>query len=77
MRSEHRRSDSSGIDPAISLWYRARLGDPVEAGQELARFYVQPGDEGLAGALAACFQVEAEAASPPLVHRVVRSHPPV
>jgi thymidine phosphorylase len=72
-----RKTAGALIDPAISLWYRARVGEPVEAGQELARFYVQPGSEGLAGPLLACFRIEPEASSPPLVHRVVRSPPPI
>jgi pyrimidine-nucleoside phosphorylase len=66
-----RKTAGALIDPAISLWYRARLGDPVEAGQELARLYVQPGSESLQQAFAGCFEVEPEGASPPVVYRVV------
>jgi thymidine phosphorylase len=68
-----RKTAGALIDPAISLWYRARLGDAVEAGQELARFYVQPGDEGLRDAFTSCFRVEPEGTSPPVVHRVIGS----
>jgi pyrimidine-nucleoside phosphorylase len=68
-----RKTAGARIDPAISLWYRARLGDAVEAGQELARFYVQPGAEGLREAFTRCFRIEPEGASPPVVHRVIGS----
>jgi thymidine phosphorylase len=68
-----RKTAGALIDPAISLWYRARLGDAVEPGQELARFYVQPGDEGLRDAFTSCFRVEPEGTSPPVVHRVIGS----
>jgi pyrimidine-nucleoside phosphorylase len=68
-----RKTAGALIDPAISLWYRARLGDAVEGGQELARFYVQPGSEGLRDAFVRCFRVAPEGVSPPLVHRVIGS----
>jgi pyrimidine-nucleoside phosphorylase len=68
-----RKTAGALIDPAISLWYRARLGEPVEAGQEVARLYVQPGSEGLRDAFSRCFRVEAGGVTPPMVHRVVRS----
>jgi thymidine phosphorylase len=68
-----RKTAGALIDPAIALRYRARLGDAVEAGQELARLYVQPGSEGLKQPFEACFRVEAQGAAPPVVHRVVRS----
>jgi pyrimidine-nucleoside phosphorylase len=73
-----RKTAGALIDPAISLWYRARLGDVVESGQELARLYVEPGSEGLYQAFVSCFRVEPEGASPgrvspPVVHRVIGS----
>jgi pyrimidine-nucleoside phosphorylase len=68
-----RKTAGARIDPSISLRYRVRLGERVEAGQELARLYVQPGDEGLRAAFERCFLVEPEGQPPPIVHRVVRS----
>jgi pyrimidine-nucleoside phosphorylase len=68
-----RKTAGALIDPAISLCYRARLGDRVEAGQELARLYVRPGSEGLREAFTGCFRIAAAGESPPVVHRVVRS----
>ncbi|HEX2466337.1 MAG TPA: thymidine phosphorylase [Thermoanaerobaculia bacterium] len=68
-----RKTAGALIDPAISLSYRVRLGDQVEAGEELARLYVQEGSEGLRVAFARCFRVETEGASPPVVHRVIGS----
>jgi pyrimidine-nucleoside phosphorylase len=67
-----RKTAGATLDPGISLRYRARLGDAVDAGQELARLYVRPGGEGLRQAFARCFTVAESAAVPPLVHRVVR-----
>jgi pyrimidine-nucleoside phosphorylase len=68
-----RKTAGALIDPAISLWYRSRLGAPVEAGEELARLYVRPGSEGLHEPFQRCFRIEPDGASPPIVHRVVRS----
>jgi pyrimidine-nucleoside phosphorylase len=68
-----RKTAGALIDPTISLWYRARLGEQVEAGQELARMYVRPGSEGLLEAFTRCFRIEEEGSSPPIVHHVVSS----
>lgn len=74
-----RKTVGAQIDPGISLWCRSRLGDVVEAGQELARLYVRPGGEGLRGAFTRCFRVdrfadrEAGGGGPPAIHSVVRS----
>jgi pyrimidine-nucleoside phosphorylase len=67
-----RKTAGARIDHGVSLWYRARLGDAVERGQELARLYVRAGDEGLRDALERCFRIEAEAGAPPIVHAAVR-----
>jgi len=67
-----RKTAGATLDPGISLWFRARLGDAVEAGQELARLYVRAGSEGLREALTRCFTIAETGAAPPLVHRVVR-----
>ena len=65
-----RRADRPRHQPAPT---ERGSDDRVEAGQELARLYVQPGDEGLRDAFERCFPVEPEGEAPPVVHRVVRS----
>jgi thymidine phosphorylase len=68
-----RKTAGARIDPSISLRYRARLGERVEAGQELARLYVQPGGDALRPAFERCFEVEPTGQAPPTIHRVIRS----
>ncbi|HEY0514757.1 MAG TPA: thymidine phosphorylase [Thermoanaerobaculia bacterium] len=60
------RPDSS-IDCGISLETRARLGQAVEAGEELGRVYLRRDDERLAAAFAACFTVGDAGEAPPLI----------
>lgn len=55
------------VDLGISLEMRARLGEAVEEGQELARIYLRRSDERLAGLFADCFTVADEATAPVLV----------
>jgi pyrimidine-nucleoside phosphorylase len=71
-----RKSAGAAIDHGVSLDYRARIGDEVAAGQELARLYVRRGDERLREVFTRCFEIAevgADALPPPLVHRVVRA----
>jgi pyrimidine-nucleoside phosphorylase len=55
------------VDLGISLEMRARLGDAVEDGQELARVYLRRPDERLAGLFTDCFTVDEEGEAPVLV----------
>ncbi|HYU31675.1 MAG TPA: thymidine phosphorylase [Thermoanaerobaculia bacterium] len=55
------------IDFGVSLEMRARLGDAVEEGQELAKVYLRRSDERLARLFADCFTVADEGEAPPLV----------
>jgi pyrimidine-nucleoside phosphorylase len=55
------------IDFGVSLHVEARLGERLEAGQELARLYLRRPDETAAARLAACFEVEDEGQAPPLI----------
>ena len=68
-----RKTRGARVDHGVSLCYRARLGEAVEAGQELGRLYVRAGSEDLRDRLTRCFRIDPEGASPPLVHRVVRA----
>jgi pyrimidine-nucleoside phosphorylase len=55
------------IDFGVSLEIKARLGDEVQEGEELARVYLRREDERLAGGFAACFTVADEGAAPELI----------
>ena len=55
------------VDLGVSLRMAARLGDPVEEGQELARLHLRRDDEHLVRRFAECFTVEDEAAAPELI----------
>lgn len=56
------------IDHGVALAVRARLGDRVEAGDELGRIHLRSPDPALAGRFAACFEIGPEpVAAPPLV----------
>jgi pyrimidine-nucleoside phosphorylase len=55
------------IDFGVSLEARARLGDEVREGDELARLYLRRPDDRLAALFAACFQIEDEGEAPPLI----------
>ncbi len=62
------------IDTEVALEYDARIGQPVTAGDELARVYLRRRDEELYARFAACFEVADEARPPDLVAaRVARA----
>ena len=63
-----RTAGGTEVDFGVSLRYRGRLGREVAAGEELARLYLRRPDDGLVRRLAACFEIAAAAAPPPLVH---------
>ncbi|HEX4963593.1 MAG TPA: thymidine phosphorylase [Thermoanaerobaculia bacterium] len=62
-----RRLPEDGIDFGISLETKARLGQEVTEGEEIARVYLRREDDRLAGLFAACFTVADEGEAPPLV----------
>ncbi len=55
------------IDFGVSLRYRARLGDRLEAGEEIARLYFRRAAPELAARFADCFEVADEGEAPPQV----------
>lgn len=55
------------VDFGVSLEMRARLGNAVEEGEELARVYLRRPDQRLAGLFTDCFTVADEAEAPVLV----------
>ncbi|HKI02195.1 MAG TPA: thymidine phosphorylase [Thermoanaerobaculia bacterium] len=55
------------VDFGISLEAKARLGQEVQEGDELARVYLRRDDDRLAGLFAACFAVGDEGTAPPLI----------
>jgi pyrimidine-nucleoside phosphorylase len=57
----------STIDHGVSLETLHRIGDRIEAEEELARIYLRRRDEGLAGRFTACFQIEDAGEAPPLI----------
>jgi thymidine phosphorylase len=63
-----RARPADAIDFGISLETLARLGQPVAAGEELARVYLRREDAGLAAAFARCFAVGDQGAAPPLLY---------
>ena len=46
----------------------ARIGQPVRAGEPLARLYLRRPDDGLAGRAGECFEIGEAAEEPPLVY---------
>ena len=64
---ETSRDRSGRLDPGVSLRYRARLGHAVQAGEELARLYLRRQDPALEERCRACFVVDDDAETPPLV----------
>ncbi|HEY3570930.1 MAG TPA: thymidine phosphorylase [Thermoanaerobaculia bacterium] len=62
-----RAHPGDAIDHGISLETRARLGQPVAAGEELARVYLRRDDERLVEAFAACYTVGERGEAPPLI----------
>jgi len=64
------------IDPAVGIWLRRKVGEPVAAGEALARVLASDRQRGEAARqrVAAAYQVAAEApASRPLIHEVIRA----
>ncbi len=62
-----RRSAGGDLDRGVALRSRARLGDRVEAGEELARVYLRTADPALVARFGQCFEVGERAVVPPLV----------
>ncbi len=64
-----RRAIGGELDEGVSLHYRARLGRPVERGEELARVYLRREDPALVERFAACFEIAEPAAAhaPPVL----------
>lgn len=52
-----RSAKPAGIDPGVSLRLRARLGDEVAAGDELARLYLRRDDPDTVAAIGRCFEL--------------------
>jgi thymidine phosphorylase len=63
-----RARPGDAIDPGIALASEVRLGDAVEAGQPLARFYLRREDPGLERRAAACYRVAGAGEPPPLIY---------
>ncbi|HKI85188.1 MAG TPA: thymidine phosphorylase [Thermoanaerobaculia bacterium] len=62
------------IDAGIALKYEARIGQRLEAGQEIARLYLRSPDEALAARARDCFTLSREPEEPPrLVAETVRA----
>ena len=62
-----RTRPEDAIDFGISLETKVRLGQAVEAGEELARVYLRREDERLAKAFGDCFAIEDTGEAPPLI----------
>jgi pyrimidine-nucleoside phosphorylase len=62
-----RARPSDAVDHGISLELKARLGQEVRQGEELARVYLRRDDGRLAAAFAACFTIADEGEAPPLI----------
>ena len=62
-----RSGPGGALDQGVSLRTRARLGDPVERGDELARVFLRRDDPRLAEAFAACYEIAGEAEAPELI----------
>jgi pyrimidine-nucleoside phosphorylase len=62
-----RTRPEDAIDFGISLETKARLGQEVREGDEIARVYLRQEDEGLAVLFAGCFTVADEGQAPPLI----------
>jgi thymidine phosphorylase len=68
-----RKRAGAAIDHGVALEYLVRIGQPVQAGDELARLYLRQPDEALLDRVRACFTIGDEPVPPPpLVHRTVR-----
>jgi len=65
-----RARPAAALDFGVSLRYDCRLGDRVEAGQELGRLYLRRDDEAIRDRFLACFEIGDEpVAAPRLVRR--------
>jgi pyrimidine-nucleoside phosphorylase len=62
-----RRVPGDAIDRGVAFRFAARLGEPVAAGDELARLYLRRPDPALTARVAACFTLAGEGQSPPLI----------
>ncbi|HVT16310.1 MAG TPA: thymidine phosphorylase [Thermoanaerobaculia bacterium] len=62
-----RAHPGAAIDHGVALHCRARLGQPVAAGEELARVYLRREEPRLVERLAACFTVADRGEAPPLI----------
>jgi pyrimidine-nucleoside phosphorylase len=62
-----RLKPDSHIDFGVSLEIKAKLGDRVEAGQELARLYLRRRDADLEQRFQNCFEVADHGQAPPLI----------
>lgn len=68
-----RSKEADPIDVGVSLRYRARLGQELNAGDELARLYLRRRDEDLIERFRSCFTLSAELVEPPpLLYETVR-----
>jgi len=55
------------VDHGISLEVKARLGEEIQEGEELARLYLRQDDDRLAAAFEACFTIADEGEAPQLI----------
>jgi thymidine phosphorylase len=55
------------LDDQVALRYESRLGDPVKAGQLLARLYLRRSDPRFEERFQACFKIADEAVAPVLI----------
>jgi pyrimidine-nucleoside phosphorylase len=72
-----RKQVGDAIDHGVALWVKARLGERVEAGEELARLYLRREDEDAARRMADCFEIGdvesgGQDAAPELIRDAVR-----
>ena len=67
-----RRAVGADLDRGVALRCRARLGQSLEPGQELARLYLRRDEPALVERFAACFEIGAAGAAPALVGERVR-----
>jgi thymidine phosphorylase len=62
-----RTAAGEAIDLRVALRSLVRLGDPVAAGDELARLYLRRDDPALVRSFAACYRIDDQAEAPPPV----------
>ena len=66
-----RLRDGDPIDGGIALRYQARIGQPVERGDEMARLYLRASAPEIVAEVGACFSIEPEPVEAP---RLVAGH---